>query len=175
MELHSLNNFERGQPKEHFYEFSLNLVHWFRRKISEQTDRQTTTSDSQWLQQLTWSLCSGELKAKIFSPFATMFSIVCNGCFPNSQSDHALYCWLHQSAMDFQIQVHLTNSAMKELSLKRFSTYKPNKTNLLTPCPAADTFCCICSRKLLKTLLQREKLYIMSNISFCHNVFNSFQ
>ena len=30
-------------------------------------------------------------------------------------------------------------------------------------------------RRLLKTLWQKEKLLIMSNLSFCHYVFNSFQ
>ena len=33
----------------------------------------------------------------------------------------------------------------------------------------------LCCRQLLKTLWQKEKLLIMSNFSFCHNVFNSFQ
>ena len=41
--------------------------------------------------------------------------------------------------------------------------------------PPVDAYiCCICSRWLVKTLWQNEKLLMMSNFSFCHNVFNSF-
>ena len=35
-----------------------------------------------------------------------------------------------------------------------------------------DTFWCFCSRRLLKTLGQKEKWLIMCNLPFCHNVFN---
>ena len=34
---------------------------------------------------------------------------------------------------------------------------------------------CLCSRRLLKTFWQKVKLLIMSNFSFCHNIFTVFK
>ena len=34
-----------------------------------------------------------------------------------------------------------------------------------------DSFWCLCSRRLLKTLWQKQKLLMMSNFFFCHNFF----
>ena len=39
--------------------------------------------------------------------------------------------------------------------------------------PHTDAFWCLCSKCLLKTLWQKEKLLIMSNFFFCNDVFNS--
>ena len=44
----------------------------------------------------------------------------------------------------------------------------------INPSKHIDTFWCICSRRLLKTLCQKKKLLKTSNFSFCHNVFNLF-
>ena len=44
----------------------------------------------------------------------------------------------------------------------------------LNPFPHIDAFWRHCNRRLLKTLRQKKKLLIMSNFSFCHNVFNSY-
>ena len=43
------------------------------------------------------------------------------------------------------------------------------------PFPPIDALWRICSRRLLKTSWQTEKLLTMSNFSFCHDVFNSFR
>ena len=43
------------------------------------------------------------------------------------------------------------------------------------PFSLADTFKYIYSRGLLKTLMPKEKSLMMTNSSFCHNVFKSFQ
>ena len=44
----------------------------------------------------------------------------------------------------------------------------------LNPLPHIDTFWCLCSRWLLKSLWQKEKLLIMSNFSICHNDINYY-
>ena len=41
--------------------------------------------------------------------------------------------------------------------------------------PHTDTFRCLCSGRHLKKLGQKEKLLILSNFTFCRNVFNSFR
>ena len=46
---------------------------------------------------------------------------------------------------------------------------------LFIPFPHKVTFWCLCSRRPLKTLWQKENLLIMSNFSFYHNVFNTIQ
>ena len=43
----------------------------------------------------------------------------------------------------------------------------------VNPFPHIGAFWCLCSRQLLKTLWQMEKLFIMCNFFFCHNVFRS--
>ena len=43
--------------------------------------------------------------------------------------------------------------------------------NIFNPFPNSPWFLCVCSTSLLKTLLEKEKLLIMSNFSFSYSVF----
>ena len=45
---------------------------------------------------------------------------------------------------------------------------------IFNPFPNKPLFLCVCSRGLLKTLWQKEKLLVTSNFSFSHSVFYSF-
>ena len=57
----------------------------------------------------------------------------------------------------------------------KLTTYNNFKVKSVNPYPHTDVFWRLCSRRLLKTLWQKEKLLITSNFSFCHNVFNSIE
>ena len=45
---------------------------------------------------------------------------------------------------------------------------------LINPFPNKPCFLCVCSKSLLKTLCEKEKLFVTSNFSFSHSVFNPF-
>ena len=65
------------------------------------------------------------------------------------------------------------NSLVRLLSIL-YESYQNQYTliDAFNPLPPKDTFWNICSRRLLKTLWQKEKFINTSNSSFCHNVFN---
>ena len=44
----------------------------------------------------------------------------------------------------------------------------------INPFPNKPSFLRVCSKSLLKTLCEKEKLLVMSNFSFSHSVFNPF-
>ena len=50
-----------------------------------------------------------------------------------------------------------------------------NTTTLLNPFPNTPWFLPVCSRSLLKTLWEKEKLLVVSNFSFSHNAFYLFE
>ena len=94
-------------------------------------------------------------------------------CFQNHLPQ---VCWMWKRVKLFPRKELKLFDKLNQQKLQNICTRRSFPTAstalLVNPFPLIDTFWCLCSRRLLKTLWQKEKLLKTSNFSLCHNVFN---
>ena len=93
----------------------------------------------------------GKQFASVFIENFPYFALICLKCYC------LIVCWKRLS------------TTMRELNVLCIIYEMDWDVN---PFQHRDAFWRFCSRPILKTLWQKETLLIMSNVSFCHNVFN---
>ena len=124
---------------------------------------------------------------KYFNPFPladTFWHLYSRWLFENILVKGEIFSWLAISILAtifyiyfpyFCLDVFKVICCRFRKSLNSDSFTQPWGKCYNPPFPQTDAFWSLCPRRILKTLWQKEKLLMMSNFSFCNNVFNSIQ